>query len=106
MLVLSKVRDVQGYLLFQLFFPFTQVKQHVKGVPAIYISSVEFHDLKPSGGKASGLVMFYYLVSNTTNFSFMILLDVIGRSMSVSRDVAISTLLSPSSSAVMFGFVI
>ena len=58
MLILSKARDVQGYPLFQLFFPFTQVNQHVKGVPAIYVSSVEFHDLKPSGDKASGLVIF------------------------------------------------
>ena len=45
-----------------------------------------------------------YLVSNTTNFSLMNWLDVVGRSLSVSSDVATSTMLS--SPSVTLGFVL
>ena len=52
------------------------------------------------------LFSWNYLVSNTTNFSLMILFDVVCRSMSVSRDVAISTSLPSSFSVVMLGFTL
>ena len=45
-----------------------------------------------------------YLVSNTTNFSLMNWLDVVGRYLSVSSELATSTMLS--SPSVTLGFVL